>query len=180
MIVGGLRASLAHEHVWCRGHVGAKLVARCAYRALPVLVDQEHRPSLSPLRTLVAHSVSSGATFFRSAGFVVLRSKPPCLITLTARADASLRSTAALLTSPIKPSTSPPGPKVGTGSRLRRPSPCGNERFMRPPGGAFRRSVQMRGRRHPRSPSRPSALANASPPRPRTSDQAQCHSRPAR
>ena len=102
MRVGRLNTGIADEHRRHSFQVRSEPMARCANRTIPVLVDQEHRPSSSPLRTLVAHSVSSGATFSRTAGFGVLRSKPPCLITLSVCAIDSLRSTAALLTSPDK------------------------------------------------------------------------------
>src|ERR1017187_6281519 len=150
MLVGRFRASLAHDHVWYHVHVRSKFVARYAHRALSVLVDQQHRPSLSFLPTLVAHSVSSGATFSRIAGFVRLRSKPPCLITLTARGVASLRSTAVPPTSTPTPDAFPANRDGLPGSGFpRRQSSRGSGRLMRPPRGALRRSAQTRGRRPP-------------------------------
>ena len=162
----GLPAPIAKQFSARDLHTHA--MAAIASLPLPVLfVYQEHWSNTR------AHSVSSGATVSRSAGFVRLRSKPPCLITLSLCAIASLRSTQPLLASPTRPSTSPPVKEVGPVLAFR----CRNERFMRPPGGALRRSAQMHGRHHPRSPSRPSTLANVSPPRQRTLDPARCRSR---
>src|ERR1022692_3563255 len=63
------------------GALRAALPAAIACLPLAVFVDQEHWPTISSVRTPVAHSVSSGATVSRSAGTVRFRSKPPCLIT---------------------------------------------------------------------------------------------------
>src|ERR1019366_2761735 len=107
MLVGRFRASLAHEHVWCRVHVRPELGARCAHRALSVFVDQEHGPTLASLRTLDSAQRFERRNVSRGAGFVRLRSKPPCLITLTARGVASLRSTAVPPTSTPTPDAFP-------------------------------------------------------------------------
>jgi len=75
----GLPAAVAERFAGLDRHTYA--VAAVAYLPLSVFVDQQHWPTVSSVRTPVAHSVSSGATVSRNADLVRPRSKPPCLIT---------------------------------------------------------------------------------------------------
>src|ERR1017187_1114718 len=81
--VGALRAALpaAVAQRFARLDFHTHAMAAIACLPLAVFVDQEHWPTISSVRTPVAHSVSSGATVSRSAGTLRFRSKPPCLIT---------------------------------------------------------------------------------------------------
>src|ERR1035438_6311817 len=74
-----LSAAVAQRFARLDFHTHAMAAIACL--PLAVFVDQEHWPTISSVRTPVAHSVSSGATVSRSAGTVRFRSKPPCLIT---------------------------------------------------------------------------------------------------
>ena len=83
--VGALRAGLpaASAERFARLYLHTHAMAAVACFPLSVFVDQEHWPTISSIRTLGAHSVSSGATVSRNAGFVRPGSKPPCLITFS-------------------------------------------------------------------------------------------------
>src|ERR1022692_1103281 len=77
----GLPATVAQRFARLDFHTHAMAAVACF--PLSVFVDQEHWPTISSIRTLGAHSVSSGATVSRSAEFVRPRSKPPCFSTLS-------------------------------------------------------------------------------------------------
>src|ERR1022692_3805079 len=83
--VGALRAGLpaASAERFARLYLHTHAMAAVACFPLSVFVDQEHWPTISSIRTLGAHSVSSGATVSRNAGFVRPGSKPPFLITFS-------------------------------------------------------------------------------------------------
>src|ERR1035438_10648078 len=81
--VGALRAALpaAVAQRFARLDFHTHAMAAIACLPLAVFVDQEHWPTISSVRTPVAHSGSSGATGSRRGGTVRFPPKPQVFIT---------------------------------------------------------------------------------------------------